>query len=383
MYTGPNLIKDRLAFGYDAGYGVSDNNTATRFYPGEPTTNVTPLADFIDTSNWTGGGWQGSIAVSSDYDNTLEITAYNGWRTFAINHGITTGGTVSVSFEYKLKSAETSNIFGLVLNGRNLGSYHNNLGDISNSDLKTRVWKKYNGSFTANSNSYGAELAIGLRGADNAGENNVMYIRNLQVEQKGHSTPYTQTSRSSTAGLIDLKKSASLNLSNASFDSTGQPDFDGTSDSVLVGNVGGYRDKITVESIFKTSSSTNWKNMLCGANGDIIFTVYQAKLNFGCQGNSPIPHSNYSTTNVNDGQFHHGVATYDGSSVKIYVDGVLESTNTRSGAITPSTLRAGSNSAGNSEFFNGSIPLVKLYNKALTATEIKQNFNAYKNRFNI
>jgi hypothetical protein len=38
---GPNIERDGLVFGYDTGYGVADNNTATRFYPGEPTTNYT------------------------------------------------------------------------------------------------------------------------------------------------------------------------------------------------------------------------------------------------------------------------------------------------------------------------------------------------------
>ena len=32
---------------------------------------------------------------------------------------------------------------------------------------------------------------------------------------------------------------------------------------------------------------------------------------------------------------------------------------------------------------DGEIPVAKIYQKALTAAEVKQNFNAYKNRFNI
>ena len=33
MYTGPNTVNDGLVFGYDTGYGVADNNTATRLGP--------------------------------------------------------------------------------------------------------------------------------------------------------------------------------------------------------------------------------------------------------------------------------------------------------------------------------------------------------------
>ena len=41
MYTGPHIIKDGLVFGYDTGYGIADNDTATRFYPGRPTNLLT------------------------------------------------------------------------------------------------------------------------------------------------------------------------------------------------------------------------------------------------------------------------------------------------------------------------------------------------------
>ena len=375
MYTGPHIVNDDLVFGYDTGYGVADNNTSTRFYPGRPTTNMASP----DLKDWGTESGAQRIATGNYYKGqpTYNCRTAVGSHWLAIYNIVSnlrtaagSGGTVTMSIWVRNNNSST------ILISAYMGhDFSSNISISPNSDWQRIQW-------TVNQSSMGSDYC---EFRPNTGTTyTYLEFTMPQIEVNvGTATPWTSTSRSNTQSLIDLKKSASLNLSNASFGSTGQPDFDGTSDSVLVGNIGGYIDKITVESIFKTSSSTNWKNMLCGANGDIIFTVYQAKLNFGCQGNSPIPHSNYSTTNVNDGQFHHGVATYDGSSVKIYVDGVLESTNTRSGAITPSTLRAGSNSAGNSEFFNGSIPLVKLYNKALTATEIKQNFNAYKNRFNI
>ena len=53
MYTGPHIIKDGLVFGYDTGYGIADNVTGTRFYPGKPGTNlVTGQATAF--SNWSG-----------------------------------------------------------------------------------------------------------------------------------------------------------------------------------------------------------------------------------------------------------------------------------------------------------------------------------------
>ena len=37
----------------------------------------------------------------------------------------------------------------------------------------------------------------------------------------------------------------------------------------------------------------------------------------------------------------------------------------------------------NGEGVDGSIPIVKVYSKALTADEVMQNYKAYKNRFNL
>lgn len=158
--------------------------------------------------------------------------------------------------------------------------------------------------------------------------------------------------------------------------------FNGTN-SVNIGTIGGYSNNLTCEAVFKTTSSGTWKDIICGPNGDIIFTVNGSKLNFGSQGNSPIPHANYSTSDVNTGQWFHGVSTYDGTYVKIYINGILESTNNRTGNLTPGSISVGSASSGVSEFFIGSLALVKLYNKALTETEVLQNFNSIKSRFGL
>ena len=38
---------------------------------------------------------------------------------------------------------------------------------------------------------------------------------------------------------------------------------------------------------------------------------------------------------------------------------------------------------GTIQRFGGEIPILKMYNSAISASEIKQNYNTYKNRFNI
>jgi hypothetical protein len=64
--------------------------------------------------------------------------------------------------------------------------------------------------------------------------------------------------------------------------------------------------------------------------------------------------------------------TYDGSAVRLYVNGALAVSQAASGSVTSSTgvLRIGGNSVWN-EWFAGLIDEVRVYNRALSAAEIQ------------
>ena len=71
---------------------------------------------------------------------------------------------------------------------------------------------------------------------------------------------------------------------------------------------------------------------------------------------------------------------------KTYVDGVDKASVSKSGALTTNSNGAAIGSFGGTSsgyYFGGDIAIVKIYDKGLSATEIKQNVNAYKNRFDI
>ena len=70
----------------------------------------------------------------------------------------------------------------------------------------------------------------------------------------------------------------------------------------------------------------------------------------------------------------HLATTFDGSVVRLYVNGVLAGSSSSSGSMTASTgvLRIGGNSVW-SEWFAGLIDEVRLYSRSLTATEIQQD----------
>jgi hypothetical protein len=85
------------------------------------------------------------------------------------------------------------------------------------------------------------------------------------------------------------------------------------------------------------------------------------------------------------GVWYHYVGTYDAATIRMYVNGSSYSSTSYAGVSSSGgTVRIArrwdaDTSVGN--FINGAIPTVKIYNRALTAAEVLQNYNATKNRF--
>jgi Concanavalin A-like lectin/glucanases superfamily/Calcineurin-like phosphoesterase len=85
-----------------------------------------------------------------------------------------------------------------------------------------------------------------------------------------------------------------------------------------------------------------------------------------------------STNSYNDGQWHHGVVTFDGSILRLYIDGVQIITSSTSS--TPETvgnhpLKIGANSRTADDIFTGSLDEVGVWSRALTTTEITNLMN--------
>jgi len=83
------------------------------------------------------------------------------------------------------------------------------------------------------------------------------------------------------------------------------------------------------------------------------------------------------TTAVNDGNWHHVAATYDGFTKLIYVDGVEQNNRAITGAliITSTTLKIGAFSNPPISHFPDLIDDVAIWNRALTAAEVFDLFN--------
>ena len=83
-------------------------------------------------------------------------------------------------------------------------------------------------------------------------------------------------------------------------------------------------------------------------------------------------------------KWYHIVGTYNGSTMEMYLNGVKYNSVSYPGSIqytSVNNLYVGLNGGGT--YFNGRVALTKVYNKALSTSEVLQNYNTTKSRFGL
>ena len=150
--------------------------------------------------------------------------------------------------------------------------------------------------------------------------------------------------------------------------------FNGTNNYIQLGTSQSYASALTVSAwVFHTSAS-DWDDIVSGGCGNILFGFSNNVLNFGGQCNNPFTPISYST-NINSA-WHYVAGTYDGSAANLYVDGSLVASSTKSGVFSVFTPTIGGE--GITENFTGRIDEVRIYNRALSASEILGQYNDLK-----
>ena len=85
----------------------------------------------------------------------------------------------------------------------------------------------------------------------------------------------------------------------------------------------------------------------------------------------------YSSFALNTNEWYQVIATYDGATKKIYINGQLDTlvSYTDSITYTNATPRIGALSGLSAQFFNGKMSGVKVFNTALTAAQVADLYN--------
>ena len=195
----------------------------------------------------------------------------------------------------------------------------------------------------------------------------------------------------------DLRKTADVTLLNGptfSTDNLGSIVFDGDDDNAQIEGNPGVTQNIFNETansvcawVYNTALSQdgtvvgNWSTqyilyMDTGDAGDGYRVLYKTAA--GNRGTSA------NNVNAIQDQWQYVVSTFTTTAVSLYVDGNHIQTQTYSAATmvtSTSNIAIGADQPNGIRDWQGKIANVSFYNKALSAEEVLQNYNALKSRF--
>jgi len=215
----------------------------------------------------------------------------------------------------------------------------------------------------------------------------------------GNDTTWTSATAGTTADKspVGTNTGTLTNMSQSTSPAIGKVGqgmyFDGVNDII---NIPNSENNSLYENISAISVSLWFKiNQLSSAKGEDQYLIYKRhnsspwsswlmwlessdnKLYFSARNNSATGVTETSDSALETGRWYYVAGVYDGSNVTLYVDGIAAaSPPSQTGTIydSDSTVRIGAGTAGASRA-NGIIDEVRIYNKALSQSEITELYN--------
>ena len=405
MYSGPHTHTDGLVFGYDAGIN--------RFNNGMPGTNITTGNNL----RWTGAN-NGTGFESNGYEETVYIPTlgnrlvrsmdiYNDYGSsgnccpslFGYGDGRTVIGSTVYSYQiiYKTVSGYTHPNFMYHYEYNSSGGYLTEYG-VHTTGQRTHLgdgWYHAWNTFTTQATA--ASINTGLwyyqyNIRDKVSVAAISIVQGSNIRPPQQIIP-SNTTRSTTNSLIDVERTTSIDVSNVSFNSSGAPYFDGTNDYINVPtSVFPAMNQITIELVNYGIDARNSSVIAGGIGGNQDLNIHLPWGDGNIYWDVGRPFNRvYKAAGSDYIGWHHWVFTKNTSTgiMNIYRDGVLWAQNTGQTSsiisLSGGTVSIGrySNGSTNAYYHNAIVPVLKVYNTELTATEIYNNYLAYKNRFNI
>lgn len=388
---GTYIVNDGLVFGYDTGYPVNSNNQNSIHYKGRPTTNLisgTSIniynnrgADVSISNTVTSETYKGATVVKQTL--TPITSAGVSYLTAGNNPGIgvvTSGGggnaNTYTGHSIFFKPTVPMHSSPIYTHYSNISGYQstNQYEDMGDGWYRAHViW------YRSTSGSDGKYWAINPLTATLNQPITIYWAGPFKESLNVNAvSPYVHTSRSSTNSLVDLKKTSTINLSTVSFASTGDVDFDGTNDYIDIPTNFGVVNEYTFDYVVYTTVNSKMPVSTRTSTDFYKYGAHSWRYKHG--GGYGEFYHNPGTANG----WSHWTVTYDGSTINVYQNGSHLGAKSSAGTADFSQgLKIGWWAAGGSYAWNGRIPVMKMYNRALSDSEIQQNFTAYQDRFGL
>lgn len=193
----------------------------------------------------------------------------------------------------------------------------------------------------------------------------------------GSNTIWTDLSGNGNHGTLNSGVGYSAN-------NMGYLTFDGTDDYVDCGNNASLdvNNNITASAWFYVDSITGYRTLIGKVPSGSAFGWELANSSGTLRTTlRPSPIRELIVGSLSIGNWYMGTMTFDDTTLRLYLNGVQVGSTTSGG---PSTLNSTQPLTIGRRYdnpFAGRIPIVAIYNRALTASEVLQNYNAHKKRF--
>ena len=362
--------------------------------------------DAISVSNWT-NGYNSGVSTNGVKNPEVGYHAYwkliDGIPTMVFQHlnsqinlgnrwlGISCGGfqnKIGPSKTYTISFDAKANVDGVVVST----GYHYRLTNGSSNSFHdgcpnvavTTSWKRYSFTFTTSSalnTAIGASMYVY---GHNGSVKGIAYVRNFQVELNDHATSYTPYTRTATVmdcsgyqhhgsvvGTVATKKDSSR-YNSCIYQNNGPNNY------LKSGIITMPTDAITMSCWFK-SNSVGYSDYhipmsLASANYEIsIDSGGRLRNGFVINGSRQVLTTSH--TSILDNKWHMLTATYDGTTIKRYLDGkeIPSSATSVTGTLAGTTgeLLVGSYGSGGYGNKNAYMSDVRVYATALSADMIK------------
>jgi len=438
--AGPNSISDNLAFHIDpanprsyAGvgtviYDLSGNGKTSYFTNGAFYQNyqkgvvvVDGNNDYISTpifnltSPVTVSVWVKNVVDDSpvfsasgpevSYGNNEVIHYFSGKSILVAGNP-----TAGKYFQFpQLNLNQWSNLVMTRDASNNMSIYLNGIGSTSNTQSYSNILQMNQiGRYSAFTNVYNVKGSIGEIKIYNRALSASEVLQNYNASKKRYLPEENIIKNGLVLNIDAANPSSYVGTLNTAYDLSGFGNtatlingtgftgtnggaflFDGTNDYISMGTASSVKPtQLTLACFFKINA-INAPNVIVGKQGNGVnngsasyaLVVQNGKLNFRIESGG-IQDASYTFSNTST--YNYAVGTYDGTTMKLYLNGSLVGTATTSVSIIYSDsypLLMGY--YANAFATNMSIGSLQLYNRPLSDIEIQQNFNAMRERYNI
>lgn len=396
----PTVVSSNLLLYYD----MSNTDQSWR---GAPTTN------FVQTVPYSLNVYAyvlGPVTVQQVPNESGQLTTVSRYTiTSAINTAraaiypsVSVGQSYifSCKIKYNGTNVVTPGFVGDAQKGSPEGGANNNT--ITSSNTQTAIgngWYLLNYTFNIITTPTNAStLTFGVTtGADTAYIGNTFDVYDVKLQFYSQDQPTAIVTRTNTQALLDLTNNNVITAANINYNTNQTFQFINT--SVITVPMTNLRpttqitqecwfntttnvSQVFIGSQYGTSSNNSYALFLNGANTWSAGVNVAGTLNF----------QNHTAT-VSTGVYYHFVHTYDGANQNMYINGELVRTWATTGAIlydTNNTLLAVGNDWNGAGYDTGAtigvqgfMPVVRIYNRALTRDEVVQNFTAQRARYGV